>query len=233
MTRERLILGCADLDALPLFSRIDDAGRRDGYEPAAAALVAAELGVGWSGRVLAWADFYPALADGRVDAVWCGQGITDARRELADFSRPYAIFDESLVVRADNPGGVARRARAASASARSTAAPTSLWPRRSPGEVVGLPGVRGRVRRHDPRVAGRGDRRLRRRRRGDGAAGRRARSAASFTVATQIAWGVAVRRGDDELRIGARRRAGRVIADGRPAGRVVAVDALARVSADA
>ena len=35
--------------------------------------------------------------------MWCGQGITAARRELADFSRPYAIFDESLVVRADNP----------------------------------------------------------------------------------------------------------------------------------
>jgi len=103
----RLTLGCADLDALPLFSRADAEGRRQGYEPAAAALVADALGLEVRWSFLAWADFYPALHEGRVDAVWCGQGITPARCALADFSRPYAIFDESLVVRADNPASSA------------------------------------------------------------------------------------------------------------------------------
>ena len=45
---ERLIL-----DALPLFGLIDDAGHRDGYEPAAAALVAEQLGVELEWSVLA------------------------------------------------------------------------------------------------------------------------------------------------------------------------------------
>ncbi len=103
MASDPLLLGCGDLDALPLFSRIDAAGERTGYEPAVARLIGAELGVEvrWVG--LPWAEFYPAIADGRVHAVLCGQGITAARRELADFSQPYAVFDESLVVRSDNP----------------------------------------------------------------------------------------------------------------------------------
>ena len=100
---EPLRLGCADLDAAPLFSRIAPDGSRDGYEPAAAALVGAALRRDVAWVVLTWADFYPALREGRVDAVWCGQGITAERRALADFSRPYAVFDESVVVRADSP----------------------------------------------------------------------------------------------------------------------------------
>ena len=98
----RLTLGCADLDAPPLFSRADADGHRIGYEPAAAALVAGclDLEIAWS--FLSWSDFYPALEDGRIDAVWCGQAITDERRARADFARPYAVFDESVVVRADD-----------------------------------------------------------------------------------------------------------------------------------
>jgi len=99
----RLTLGCADLDAPPLFSRADAARQRVGYEPAAAALVSARLGLEVTWSFLAWSDFYPALADGRVDAVWCGQAITGERRARADFTRPYAVFAESVVVRADDP----------------------------------------------------------------------------------------------------------------------------------
>ena len=40
-----LTLGCADIDAPPLFSRADAEGRREGYEPSAAALVASALGL--------------------------------------------------------------------------------------------------------------------------------------------------------------------------------------------
>ena len=97
-----LTLGCSDLDALPLFGLSNADGTREGYEPAVGALLAERLGLELRWSFLAWADFYPALADGRVDGILCGQGITEARQALADFTAPYAVFDESLVVRADN-----------------------------------------------------------------------------------------------------------------------------------
>ena len=95
----QLTLGCGDLNAPPLFESIQADGSRAGYEPAAAALVAEQLGLDLQWLPLEWSDFYPALHARRVDAVWCGQGITAARRQLADFTRPYAVFNESLVVR--------------------------------------------------------------------------------------------------------------------------------------
>lgn len=97
-----LTLGCGDLDALPLFGKMDAAGHREGYEPAAAALVAERMGLNLRWVPLEWIDFYPALHDKRVDAVWCGQGIIPEREALAAFTRPYAVFDESLVVRPEH-----------------------------------------------------------------------------------------------------------------------------------
>lgn len=94
-----LTLCCAALDARPLFWTERD-GARHGYEPAAAELVAAELGLALSWVFRRWADFLPALERGECDAVWCGQAITPARRERVAFTRPYATFDESVVVRA-------------------------------------------------------------------------------------------------------------------------------------
>ena len=36
------------------------------------------------------------------DRIWCGQGITAERSALVDFTDPYAVFGETLVVRADD-----------------------------------------------------------------------------------------------------------------------------------
>ena len=96
---DELRLICMDSDAPPLFSKAHD-GVREGYEPAAAALVAEVLGreLRWVFRP--WGEFVPSLNVGDGDAIWCGQGITDARKELVDFTRPYAVFDESVLVRA-------------------------------------------------------------------------------------------------------------------------------------
>lgn len=200
MTNDRLTLGCADLDALPLFSLIDNDGRRDGYEPAAAALVAAQLGRELEWSVLAWADFYPAIAEGRVDGVWCGQGITDARRELADFSRPYAVFDESLVVRADNPASAPDELagqRIGAIDGSTNMALTETFPGI---EAVAFPGTEDVY----------GDM-IRALRAGeiDGFVdddvvmvplGDEPDLRLAFTVETRNAWGVAVARGNDELR---------------------------------
>jgi polar amino acid transport system substrate-binding protein len=88
-----------DADAMPLFGKMRD-GERPGYEPELAALLAAQLGRPLEWVLRPWAQFADAVDAGDGDAVLCGQGITDARRQRVDFTRPYAIFDESVIVRA-------------------------------------------------------------------------------------------------------------------------------------
>ena len=98
----RLTLCCADLDARPLFWTEPD-GTRDGYEPHAAACVAAALGLDLVWEFRRWDRFAGALADGEVDAIWCGSAITAERRKVFSYSRPYAAIDEAVLVRADSP----------------------------------------------------------------------------------------------------------------------------------
>jgi polar amino acid transport system substrate-binding protein len=99
VSTEPLRLVCIDADAMPLFGKSHD-GVRDGYEPAAAALVAEILGRPLEWVFRPWVGMVPAIDAGDGDAIWCGQGITDERRRRVDFTRPYAVFDESLLVRA-------------------------------------------------------------------------------------------------------------------------------------
>ncbi|WP_066910362.1 substrate-binding periplasmic protein [Millisia brevis] len=101
MTSELRVI-CADISALPLFEKAAPDGTRVGYEPSAAELVAERMGRTVRWVYTAWSDMVPAVLDGRGDVLWCGQGITDARKEIVDFTRPYGIFDESLLVRADS-----------------------------------------------------------------------------------------------------------------------------------
>lgn len=99
MSAEALRLVCIDADAMPLFGKSRD-GVRAGYEPAAAALVADVLGKPLEWVFSPWVEMVDAIDGGKGDAIWCGQGITDERRRRVDFTRPYAVFDESLLVRA-------------------------------------------------------------------------------------------------------------------------------------
>jgi polar amino acid transport system substrate-binding protein len=96
---DALTLCCSDLAAPPLFWT-EAGGRRHGYEPAAAAAVAAELGLELRWIFRQWADFARALADGECDGIWCGSAITAEREQRFLYTRPYAVFDESAVVRA-------------------------------------------------------------------------------------------------------------------------------------
>ena len=97
-----LTLACADMDARPLFWTTADGGR-DGFEPAAAALVAKLAGhdLRWAFR--RWDGFRDALEAGEADAIWCGSAITEERQRSFAYSRPYGAFDEGLLVRADSP----------------------------------------------------------------------------------------------------------------------------------
>jgi len=98
-----LRLACINADAPPLFGLADDDGKRLGYEPAVGALIAETLGWELSWVFLPWAEMLPSLDDGRADAVLCGQGIIPARQAVADFTEPYAVFHESVLVRAGDP----------------------------------------------------------------------------------------------------------------------------------
>lgn len=210
-----LTLCCADLDARPLFWT-ETSGTRHGYEPAAAALVAAELGLELAWVFRRWADLVPSLERGECDAVWCGQATTPERRERVAFTRPYAIFDESVVVRdCDDVRGpddlAGRRVGAIAGSTNMTLAESFQG-----AETRGFDGTSDDVFAEmltalrdgeidavvddQPAFLGLGPE-----------AGVRI----AFTVPTRNAWGAALRHGEDALREALDDAIGCVIADGR------------------
>ena len=95
-----LRLACIDAEAPPLFLKSPDGIVRAGYEPAAAAVVAEQMGRELQWAIMPWSDMIPSVQRHEADAVWCGQGIIPARLEQVDFTRPYGVFHESLLVRA-------------------------------------------------------------------------------------------------------------------------------------
>ena len=96
---EVLRLACLDAEAPPLFSLWTPECGRTGYEPAVAEALGAELGRRVEWVRVPWVDMIPAVRRGDADAVLCGQGITAERRAQVDFTRPYAIFHEGVLVR--------------------------------------------------------------------------------------------------------------------------------------
>jgi polar amino acid transport system substrate-binding protein len=95
-----LRLACINAAAAPLFDLAAPDGSRPGYEPAVGALLADALGWDLEWVFLPWAELLPSLDDARADAVLCGQGIIPTRQAVADFTAPYGVFHESVLVRA-------------------------------------------------------------------------------------------------------------------------------------
>jgi len=93
-----LTLCCSDMAAPPLFWT-EAGGIRHGYEPAAADAVASALGLELRWVFRQWADFARTLAEGECDGIWCGSAITPEREARWLYTRPYAMFDEAVVVR--------------------------------------------------------------------------------------------------------------------------------------
>lgn len=101
-TATSIRLAFVDTEAPPIFHRRDpETGRRRGYEPEAAELICAEAGLAIEWVAMPWSEMIPAVRSGRVDAVWCGQGVIPERAAMVDFTRPYAAFHDALVLRAD------------------------------------------------------------------------------------------------------------------------------------
>nr|WP_228034999.1 ABC transporter substrate-binding protein [Oculatella sp. LEGE 06141] len=94
-----MAIAASDFDARPM-SYVDGTERL-GYEPDVARLLCTHLGLEpvWSN--LPMADFYPSLQTGTYDVVWFNQAITEERKAWVDFTRPYGLFDEAVLVKAD------------------------------------------------------------------------------------------------------------------------------------
>ncbi len=95
-----LHLIASDFDARPM-SRVE-ADQRSGYEPALARLVCAQLGLEPVWHNTPMQDFYSQIQTGKYDAVWFNQAITPEREDWVSFTRPYGLFDEAVLVRADS-----------------------------------------------------------------------------------------------------------------------------------
>lgn len=94
-----LRLACLDAEAPPLFSLWTPERGRQGYEPGVAEALGAELGRPVEWVRVPWVDMIPAVQRGDADAVLCGQGITADRMAQVDFTRPYAVFHEGVLIR--------------------------------------------------------------------------------------------------------------------------------------
>jgi ABC-type amino acid transport substrate-binding protein len=66
-------------------------------------MVAAALRLELRWVFVQWSDMAGALARRECDGIWCGSAITPERERLFTYTRPYAVFDESVVVRGDDP----------------------------------------------------------------------------------------------------------------------------------
>ncbi|MGE2730743.1 substrate-binding periplasmic protein [Mycolicibacterium vaccae] len=97
MTSLRLI--CVNIESPPLFTKETADAPRVGYEVDVAQAVAEATGRRLEWVYLPWSEMIPALNDGAGDAILCGQGITEHRSQLVSFTRPYAVFDEAVLVR--------------------------------------------------------------------------------------------------------------------------------------
>jgi polar amino acid transport system substrate-binding protein len=93
-----LHIAASDFDARPM-SFLTAEGQRTGYEPELARLVCAHLGLTPRWHNLPMAEFYTCLGTGKYDAVWFNQAVTPDRQQVVDFTQPYGLFDEAVLVK--------------------------------------------------------------------------------------------------------------------------------------
>jgi ABC-type amino acid transport substrate-binding protein len=209
-----LTLCCADMDARPLFWTTPG-GARDGLEPGLAGLAAEHAGLEVAWEFRRWDRFRPALDAGEVDAIWCGSAITDERREIFDYSRPYAAFDEAVLVRADSPITSLEGLRGARVGAIAASTNMRLAETFGAAELVAFDGTSDDV--FAEMIAAVGD--------GDidafvddepafGGVVAGGEFRVAHVAETQNPWGAACRRGDDAVRELIDRGLGSAIADG-------------------
>lgn len=93
-----LHIAASDFDARPMSFLTAD-GQRTGYEPELARVVCKSLGLTPVWHNLPMAEFYTCFATGQYDAVWFNQAVTPGRQQIVDFTQPYGLFDEAVLVK--------------------------------------------------------------------------------------------------------------------------------------
>ncbi|MBV8884611.1 MAG: amino acid ABC transporter substrate-binding protein [Chroococcidiopsidaceae cyanobacterium CP_BM_RX_35] len=96
-----LEIAASDFNARPM-SYLKQRARL-GYEPDLTRVVCDRIGLEPVWHNLPMADFYPCLQTGGYDVIWFNQAITKERTAWADFTRPYGLFDEAVIVQANSP----------------------------------------------------------------------------------------------------------------------------------
>lgn len=97
----QLAIASSDFYARPM-TYVEN-GQRMGYEPDIARQVCAHLGLEPVWHNLRMDEFYPQMQTGQYDVVWFNQAITEERKAWVDFTRPYGLFDEAVLVKAESP----------------------------------------------------------------------------------------------------------------------------------
>ncbi|PZU98113.1 MAG: amino acid ABC transporter substrate-binding protein [Leptolyngbya sp.] len=93
-----LHIAASDFDARPMSFLTAD-GKRTGYEPELARHLCQQLGLTPVWHNLPMFEFYTCLATGKYDVVWFNQAITPDRQQVVDFTQPYGLFDEAVLVK--------------------------------------------------------------------------------------------------------------------------------------
>jgi len=97
----QLAIATSDFYARPM--TFVENGQRLGYEPDVARILCARLGLEPIWTSLRMDEFYPAMQTGQYDVLWFNQAITDERKAWVNFTRPYGLFDEAILVKGDRP----------------------------------------------------------------------------------------------------------------------------------
>ena len=89
------------------FEITDKRGKIIGFDPDLAELMAKDLGAAKLELVsTAWDGIIPALITNKCDIVMSGMSITDERKQKVDFSDPYILIGQTILLRKDLAGKV-------------------------------------------------------------------------------------------------------------------------------
>lgn len=98
---EEKIIKIATEGAFPPWNAIDNSGRPIGFDIDVGNALCEKAGLKCEFITQAWDGIIPGLTVGKYDAIMAGMSITDKRRRVIAFSRPYATTANYFVVRKD------------------------------------------------------------------------------------------------------------------------------------
>ena len=87
----------------PPFSMLDANGKAIGFDVESIEWIAEDQGIKVEFIPTAWDGIIPALQAKKIDMVYSGMTITDERKEKVNFSKPYWIVNQMVVVKEGSP----------------------------------------------------------------------------------------------------------------------------------